>query len=383
MTFTLLKGCASFDSALPEPQAGPTVSVGAATIAAVDNGGGILTYTTCPVAAVEPFGFAETVRRVAAWSEDAGAIGALVYTDNGLVDPWLVAQLAVEATSSFVPLVAVQPAYEHPFTTARTVASFQRLHGRAVHLNLVAGGFVRDLEAIGAFLDHDERYARLVEHATIVGGVLSGETVTLDGEHYQVSGLRMDVSDLDGDAVRFFVSGSSPAGLGAATTLGATPVRYPKPPGAEDDAALATMTTGIRLGIIARDTADEAWRLANERFPPDRAGEMKHSIAVKVSDSHWHRAQAGIAEGGSFWLHPVNTYKSFCPYLVGSHEDVAKTIGDYLVEGVRTLILDIPTCPEDVEHAMTAIELASTRIDSAGESTTGGAPGEQDHEHHE
>ncbi|MEM9652361.1 MAG: LLM class flavin-dependent oxidoreductase [Actinomycetota bacterium] len=261
------------------------------------------------------------------------------------------------------PLVAVQPAYEHPFTTARTVASFQRLHDRAVHLNLVAGGFVRDLEAIGAFLDHDARYERLVEHATIVAGVLAGETMTVEGNHYQVSGLRMDASDLDADAVKFFVSGSSPAGIAAATSLGAVPVRYPKPPDADQEPELVGLATGIRLGVIARDTADEAWRLAHERFPPDRAGEMKHSVAVKVSDSHWHRDQAGIAEGGTFWLHPVNTYKSFCPYLVGSHEDVAKTIGDYLVDGVRTLILDIPTCPEDVANAMVAVERASTRIE--------------------
>jgi len=325
---------------------------------------GILIYTTCPVGASEPYGYADTIRQVASWSEEAGAFGALVYTDNGLVDPWLVAQLVVEATSSFVPLVAVQPAYEHPFATARTVASFQRLHGRAVHLNLVAGGFVRDLEAIGAFLDHDERYARLVEHATIVAAVLRGETVTLDGAHYQVSGLRMDTTDLDSDDVRFLVSGSSSAGLAAAASLGALPVRYPEPPDAEEGSALAGQPTGIRLGVIARDTADEAWQLANQRFPPDRAGEMKHRLAVQVSDSFWHRSQADIAGGASFWLHPVNTYKSFCPYLVGSHEDVATTIGDYLAEGVGTLILDIPTCREDVVHAMTAIDLASARVET-------------------
>src|SRR2546430_4749483 len=32
------------------------------------------------------------------WSEDAGCRGILVYTDNRLVDPWLVAQLIVENT---------------------------------------------------------------------------------------------------------------------------------------------------------------------------------------------------------------------------------------------------------------------------------------------
>jgi hypothetical protein len=50
-------------------------------------------YATCPQSKDVPAAeYADRVEAVARWSEDAGCYGILVYTDNGIVDPWLVAQ---------------------------------------------------------------------------------------------------------------------------------------------------------------------------------------------------------------------------------------------------------------------------------------------------
>ena len=59
------------------------------------------------------------VADVARWSEAAGCEGILVYTDNGIVDPWLVSQLILQSTERLAPLVAVQPAYMHPYWVAK------------------------------------------------------------------------------------------------------------------------------------------------------------------------------------------------------------------------------------------------------------------------
>ncbi|MCS7006810.1 MAG: LLM class flavin-dependent oxidoreductase, partial [Gaiellaceae bacterium] len=92
---------------------------------------GIEVFSTCPPSsAFDPRGYVERVEEVARWSDDSGYRGILVYTDNRLVDPWLVAQLILQATSSLCPLVAVQPLYLHPFTAAKKVASLAFLHGR-------------------------------------------------------------------------------------------------------------------------------------------------------------------------------------------------------------------------------------------------------------
>ena len=78
---------------------------------------------------------------MARWSESAGCEGVLIYTDNRLVDPWLVSQIVIEATDSLSPLVAVQPIYMHPYTVTKMVTTLGYLYDRKIYLNMVAGGF--------------------------------------------------------------------------------------------------------------------------------------------------------------------------------------------------------------------------------------------------
>ncbi|MEK8173444.1 LLM class flavin-dependent oxidoreductase [Streptomyces sp. M19] len=102
----------------------------------------VTVYTTCPSnhgrTAQE---FRQRLADTARWTEDAGCRGSLVYNDNTLVDPWHAAQFAIDRTERFVPLVAVNPVYAHPFSTARTISTLGYLTGRRVDLNLVIGGF--------------------------------------------------------------------------------------------------------------------------------------------------------------------------------------------------------------------------------------------------
>ena len=75
----------------------------------------ITIYSTCPQSKDLPrIEYAARVADVARWSDEAGCRGMLVYTDNSIVDPWVVAQHVIASTSSLRPLVAIQPAYMHP-----------------------------------------------------------------------------------------------------------------------------------------------------------------------------------------------------------------------------------------------------------------------------
>src|SRR3954471_10410628 len=111
---------------------------------------GLTVYSTCPQSKDVPTAdYLDAVAATARWSEEAGCAGMLVYTDNGIADPWLVSQTAIAATQRLAPLVAVQPVYMHPYTAASMVSSLAYLHGRPVHLNMLAGGFKNDLVALG------------------------------------------------------------------------------------------------------------------------------------------------------------------------------------------------------------------------------------------
>ncbi len=325
--------------------------------------------TTPPSKGSERHSYLENVSQVARWSEAAGCEGTLVYTDNGLVDPWLVAQVIIESTERLCPLVAVQPVYMHPYTAAKLVASLGFLYGRRVWLNLVAGGFVNDLTALGDGTPHDERYARATEYARVMLRLLAGEVTTLAGAYYRVKNLRlMPVLPVE---LRpgVLMSGSSAAGFAAARAVGAVPVKYPKPPG-EEEASEKTGGFGVRIGIIARETGDEAWEVAHERFPEDRKGQIAHSVAMKVSDSRWHHQLARKTtppeeadtigrQRNPYWLLPFQNYKTFCPYLVGTYDEVAELVAGYIRLGARTFILDIPSSGDELQHSAIVLRAAA------------------------
>lgn len=327
-------------------------------------------YATTPQSKdVDASEYARRVADVARWSEEARCHGILVYTDNGIVDPWLVAQRVIEATDLLRPLVAVQPAYMHPYSVAKMITSLAYLHGRAVDLNMVAGGFRNDLLALGDETPHDDRYERTVEYTRIITGLLAGATVTLEGRWHRVKNLKLTPALPPELAPRLLISGSSPAGLAAAAKIGALAVRYPKPVEEEqrEIESRPANGVGVRVGVIARESAEEAWQVARERFPEDRRGELKHQLAMKVSDSHWHRELSVSEDGGQtdaspYWLGPFKQGQTFCPYLVGDHESVGAELARYIAAGFETFILDIPPSREELEHTGAAFQRAGAHL---------------------
>ncbi|MFP3941250.1 MAG: LLM class flavin-dependent oxidoreductase [Thermoanaerobaculia bacterium] len=323
-------------------------------------------FSTCPPSSARSGSYLDEVAAVARWSEAAGCEGILVYSDNRLVDPWLVAQAILGRTERIAPLVAVQPVYMHPYAVAKMVASLAWLHGRRVHLNMVSGGFRNDLVALDDPTPHDRRYDRLVEYATIIQRLLDGtRPVTFEGEFYRVEKLRLEPPLPAELRPEVFVSGSSRAGREAARTLGATAVKYPQPADEESgagDGADGSGPQGVRVGVLARASEEEAWRVAHRRFPGDRRGQLTHELAMKVSDSVWHKQLSEMAAesaDGPYWLFPFQNYKTMCPYLVGSYERVGQELGRYVALGAETFILDVPADEEELQHTHSAFAAAS------------------------
>ncbi len=327
-------------------------------------------FSTCPQSSLLPRElFLQKVVEVARWSEQYGCKGILVYTDNSLVDPWLVSQVIIQNTEALCPLVAVQPVYMHPYTVAKMITTLGHSYGRRIYLNMVAGGFKNDLSVLNDMTPHNKRYVRLVEYTTIIKQLLASPApVTFEGEFYKLDKLKMtpplDPSLFPG----IFVSGSSETGLEACRTLGATAVQYPKPAN-ECPSPPDGLDCAVRVGIVARAKDDEAWQIAEQRFPEDRKGHLTHQLAMKVSDSVWHKQLSQMAEESRshrnvYWLRPFETYKTFCPYLVGSYERVAQELAKYIRIGYNTFILDIPPNEEELHHTSIVFEEATRRMET-------------------
>lgn len=319
-------------------------------------------FSTCPPSNVTDRNtYLQQVIDAAKWSEHAGCKGTLVYSDNSMVDPWLVALTIAQNTRSLCPLVAVQPIYMHPYSVAKMVSSIAYLTGRRVYLNMVAGGFKNDLVALNDTTPHDKRYDRLVEYTALIKRLLAGDTVSVEGEFYKVDKLKLAPPLPPELFPGIFISGSSEAGLAAAKAIGATAIKYPKALGDSQDEPAGEMESGIRVGIISRTSDDDAWSVALERFPQDRQGQLTHQLAMKVSDSVWHKQLStsdAAAKRSTYWLGPFENYKSMCPYLVGDHAAVGEHLAGYISLGHRTFILDVPPNAEEFSHTCNAFNRA-------------------------
>src|SRR5215471_15041339 len=328
-------------------------------------------FSTAPQSAdVGPEAYFQRVVQIARWSEQAGCKGILVYTDNRLIDAWLVAQIIIESTEFLCPLVAVQPVYMHPYTVAKMVTSFAYVYGRQIYLNMVAGGFRTDLQALCDETPHDLRYERLLEYTTIIKQLLvSSSPVAFSGKFFQVRNLSLAPAMRADLLPGIFMSGSSEAGLAAARALDATAIEYPKPCEEYRETPAERANSGVRIGIITDADRNKAWETAHQRFPGDRKGQLTHKLAMKVSDSHWHKQLSELDHtqpGGEnlYWLWPFKNYQTFCPYLVGSHEEVSDELARYMRVGFQNFILDIPADEQDLGNTGVVFRKAVEKVQS-------------------
>ncbi len=79
-------------------------------------------------------------------------------------------------------------------------------------------------------------------------------------------------------------------------------------------------------------------------------------------DSFAYADELQNAQDGIYWLHPFRNYKTFCPYLVGTYEEVFSYLRRYEALGYSHLILDVAASEEDLAHTMTSIEASRAAL---------------------
>ncbi|MBB6173130.1 alkanesulfonate monooxygenase [Nocardiopsis mwathae] len=290
--------------------------------------------------AAEQFGFEGVLTPTGAWCEDA----------------WLTTATLVEATERLKFLVAFRPGLLSPTLAAQMAATFQWLSGGRLLLNVVTGGEGAEQRAHGDFLDKDARYARTDEFLRVVRRLWSGQTVDFTGHHISVEGARLHRPPDPRPPLYF--GGSSPAALRVAAARVDTYLTWGEPPPAVADkidrvAALAakrgrTLDYGIRLHVITRDTAAEAWADAERLLSRvDDATVRSVQQGLAASESEGQRRMSEL-HGGSrdrLEVHPnlwagIGLVRGGAgTALVGSHREVADRIEEYHRLGLGEFVL--------------------------------------------
>src|ERR1700679_2321721 len=125
--------------------------------------------------------------QIARSAEQLGFDAALTPTSSWCEDAWVMTAALTQVTERFRFLVAFRPGFTSPTLAAQMAATFQRVSGGRLLLNVVTGGDDSEQRRFGDTLSKDERYARAGEFLTIVRRLWEEESVDFTGEHYTVS----------------------------------------------------------------------------------------------------------------------------------------------------------------------------------------------------
>jgi alkanesulfonate monooxygenase len=297
--------------------------------------------------------------QVAKAAERAGFVGALIPTGSYCEDAWLVAAAVAQHTERLKALVAFRPGFVLPAVAAQTAASFQKLTGERLLLNVVTGGNSREQRGFGDFLDHDARYERTAEFLTVVRGVWRGPGFSYEGKHYRVDqgGL---VEPLSTAPTLYFGGASEAAERVAAAhadvylTWGETPPMVRERIASARRRAEAhgrSLRFGIRLHVISRDTEEEAWREAQRLLDGIPAGAIEEAQkALGALDSVGQTRMRSLHGGRVGSVRELEIYPNLWAgvglvrggagtALIGSHAQVAERIAEYEAIGIDTFIL--------------------------------------------
>ncbi len=217
-------------------------------------------------------------KQVAIAADSLGYEGVLLPTGRSCEDSWVVAASLIDATKQLKFLVALRPGLVQPSQSARMAATFDRLSGGRLLVNLVTGGDAEELEGDGLFLSHPERYEQSREFLTIWRELLThshqAESFDFEGKHLSVKGGKVLYPPINKPYPPVFFGGSSEEAHELAAQQLDTYLTWGEPPAAvaakvadiRQRAAKygRTLEFGIRLHVIVRETEEEAWRAAGE-----------------------------------------------------------------------------------------------------------------------
>ncbi|MFF5372204.1 LLM class flavin-dependent oxidoreductase [Streptomyces sp. NPDC013187] len=294
--------------------------------------------------------------QIARAAEEVGFAGALTPTGAWCEDAWLTTAMVAQHTERLKFLVAFRPGLISPTLAAQMAATFQRQTGGRLLLNVVTGGENKEQRAFGDFLDKDGRYRRTGEFLHVVRELWQGSTVTLRGEHVRVEEAAL--ARVPDPVPEVYFGGSSPIAGEIAARHADVYLTWGEPPAqvAEKIARIRslaaaqgrTLRFGIRLHVITRDTAGQAWAEADrllDGFDPETVASVQAGLSRSESEGQQRMLALHGGRRDRLEIHPnlwagIGLVRGGAgTALVGSHDEVAERIKEYHALGIEEFIL--------------------------------------------
>ncbi|KIQ00698.1 MULTISPECIES: FMNH2-dependent alkanesulfonate monooxygenase [Pseudomonas] len=297
------------------------------------------------------------LKQIAQAADGLGYYGVLIPTGRSCEDSWVVASALAPMTERLRYLVAIRPGIISPTVSARMTATLDRLSGGRLLINVVTGGDPDENRGDGIHLSHAERYEVTDEFLRIWRRVLQGEAVDFDGKHLKVDNAKALYPPLQRPYPPLYFGGSSEAAHELAAEQLDVYLTWGEPPAAvaekiADVRARAaehgrTLKFGIRLHVIVRETAEEAWAAADrliEHISDETIEAAQKSFAR--FDSEGQRRMAALHGGRrdsleiapNLWAGVGLVRGGAGTALVGDPQQVAARIKEYADLGIDSFI---------------------------------------------
>ncbi|MCL2894781.1 FMNH2-dependent alkanesulfonate monooxygenase [Brenneria tiliae] len=297
------------------------------------------------------------LQQVALAADNLGYYGVLIPTGKSCEDSWLIASALAPITRRLRYLVAVRPGLQPPSLAARMAATLDRLSAGRLLINVVTGGDPVENRGDGIFLSHAERYEVTQEFLTVYSRLLKGEKVDFTGKHIRVEGAEILFPPVQENGPPLYFGGSSPEAIDVAANQIDSYLTWGEPVEqvaeklalVRERAAAAgrTLSYGIRLHVIVRETEEEAWAAADRLIAHldeetiasaqkifarmDSTGQQRMSAlhggsrdSLRIGPNLW--AGVGLVRGGAGTA------------LVGNPQQVAERIREYQALGIENFI---------------------------------------------
>lgn len=290
--------------------------------------------------------------------DQLGYFGALLPTGRSCEDSWVVASALAPMTRQMRFLVAVRPGLQSPAMAARMAATLDRVSNGRLLINVVTGGDPVELAGDGVFLSHAERYEVTDEFLKIWRGMMAGEHVTHHGPHIRIEDARLMFPPVQRPYPPLYFGGSSAPGIAVAAEHCDLYLTWGEPPAAVAEKIKAvreasartdrTLRFGIRLHVIVRERADQAWSDAQEliRYVDDATIEAAQKTFARF-DSEGQKRMAALHRGSradleispNLWAGVGLVRGGAGTALVGDADQVAERMLEYRELGIDTFIL--------------------------------------------
>ncbi|MFT8782940.1 MAG: FMNH2-dependent alkanesulfonate monooxygenase [Acetobacter syzygii] len=295
--------------------------------------------------------------QVARAADDIGYYGVLIPTGVTCEDSWVVASALAPQTRRLRFLVAARPGLMSPTLSARMTATLDRVSNGRLLINIVTGGSPKENAGDGFLADHAERYAITDEFLSIYRDVLRGETVTRKSPHFDVTDAHLQFPPVQKGGPAIYFGGSSDAGIAVGARHADKYLTWGEPPAlvaekiarvrAQAEKEGRSVTFGIRLHVIVRETTAKAWDAAEDliRYLDDETI-RRAQASITDTDSVGQARMRALHNGSrnaleispNLWAGVGLVRRGAGTALVGDADTVIKRIEEYKNLGIDTFI---------------------------------------------